>query len=107
MQRSRRSRWLKRDLLLRLMLPLLIIVAATGVLGTYTAQRLTDRVFDRWLLDAAHSVASLVKFDHGRASLELPPIAQTILLFDDNDLTYFSVRQGERLLAGRLKVQWP
>ena len=101
MQRSRRSRWLKRDLLLRLMLPLLIIVAATGVLGTYTAQRLTDRVFDRWLLDAAHSVASLVKFDHGRASLELPPIAQTILLFDDNDLTYFSVRQGERLLAGR------
>lgn len=96
-----RAHWLKRDLLLRLMLPLLIIVAATGALGTYTAQRLTDRVFDRWLLDAARSVAALVKFDQGQASLDLPPIAQTILLFDDNDLTYFSVIQGKQLLAGR------
>ena len=30
MPRLRRAQWLKRDLLLRLMLPLLIIVAATG-----------------------------------------------------------------------------
>ena len=101
MQRPWRTHWLKRDLLLRLMWPLLIIVAATGALGTYTAQRLSDRVFDRWLLDAARSVAHLVKFEQGRASLDLPPIAQAILLFDDNDLTYFSVSQGERLLAGR------
>ena len=100
-QRPWRTRWLTRDLLLRLMLPLLIIVAATGALGTYTAQLLTDRVFDRWLLDAARSVASQVKFEQGQATLDLPPIAQAILLFDDNDLTYFSVTQGERLLAGR------
>ena len=98
---ARRTRWLKRDLLLRLMLPLLVIVAATGALGAYTAQRLTDRVFDRWLLDAARSVASQVSFERGQAILDLPPIAQTILLFDDNDRTYFSVTQGERLLAGR------
>lgn len=98
---ARRTRWLKRDLLLRLMLPLLVIVAATAVLGAYTAQRLTDRVFDRWLLDAARSVASQVRFERGQAILDLPPIAQTILLFDDNDRTYFSVTQGERLLAGR------
>ena len=101
MGRARPSRWLKRDLLLRLMLPLLIIVVATAALGAYTAQRLTDRVFDRWLLDAARSVASLVRFEQGQAMLDLPPIAQTILLFDDNDRTYFSVTQGERLLAGR------
>jgi len=97
----RRVQWLKRDLLLRLMLPLLVIVAATATLGAYTAQRLTDRVFDRWLLDAARSVASLVRFEQGQATLDLPPIAQTILLFDDNDRTYFSVTQGGRLLAGR------
>lgn len=98
---ARRTRWLKRDLLLRLMLPLLVIVAATAALGAYTAQRLTDRVFDRWLLDAARSVASQVTFERGLAMLDLPPIAQTILLFDDNDRTFFSVTQGERLLAGR------
>lgn len=95
------TRWLTRDLLVRLMLPLLVIVAATAALGTYTAQRLIDRVFDRWLLDAAHSVSSLVKFDRGMAALDLPPIAQSILLFDDNDTIYFSVRQGDQLLAGR------
>ena len=99
--RPRRAQWLKRDLILRLMLPLLIIVAATAALGAYTAQRLAYRVFDRWLLDAARSVASQVRFDHGQAALDLPPIAQAILLFDDNDRTYFSVTQGERLLAGR------
>jgi len=96
-----RTQWLTRDLLVRLLFPLLVIVAATAALGTYTAKRLTDRVFDRWLLDAAHSVASLVKFDQGQAALDLPLIAQTILLYDDNDLTFFSVSQGERLLAGR------
>ena len=93
--------WLSRALLLRLLLPLLLIVVATGALGAYAAQRLTDRVFDRWLLDAARSVASLVRFEQERASLDLPPIAETLLLFDDNDRTYFSVTQGERILAGR------
>ena len=97
----RRVRWLKRDLLLRLMLPLLVIVATTAALGAYTAHRLSDRVFDRWLLDAARSVASLVRFEQGTATLDLPPIAQAILLFDDNDRTYFSVTQKGRLLAGR------
>ncbi|MDP3086427.1 MAG: sensor histidine kinase N-terminal domain-containing protein [Rubrivivax sp.] len=101
MAASRRANWLTRDLLLRLMLPLLVIVGATGVLGTLTAQRLTDRVFDRWLLDAAHSVAAQLRFTQGSASLELPPAAEALLLFDEKDRTYFSVTQGERLLAGR------
>ena len=99
--RRQHAPWLSRALLLRLLLPLLLIVAATGGLGAYAAQRLTDRVFDRWLLDAARSVASLVQFEQGRASLDLPPVAEKLLLFDDNDLTYFSVSQGERILAGR------
>ena len=93
--------WLSRALLLRLLLPLVLIVVATAALGAYAAQRLTDRVFDRWLLDAARSVASLVSFEQGRALLDLPPIAETLLLFDDSDRTYFSVTQGERVLAGR------
>ncbi len=101
MPAARAAPWLSRALLLRLLLPLLVIVVATAGLGAYSAQRLTDRVFDRWLLDAARSVASLLRFEKGQASLNLPAIAETILLFDDNDLTYFSVTQGEHILAGR------
>ena len=101
MSRPARARWLTRDLLLRLMLPLLAIVGATGALGTYSAQQLTDRVFDRWLLDSARSVAALVRVEHERATLELPAAAEAILLYDDIDHTYFSVTQDGRLLSGR------
>src|SRR5450755_381310 len=99
MRRRSQDQWLRRDLLLRLMLPLLAIVVATAALGAYTAHRLTDRVFDGWLLDAAHSVGALVRFEQGRTALDLPPAAEAILLYDDVDRTYFSVLQGDRLLA--------
>ena len=100
MAERRGGRWLTLDLLLRLMLPLLVIVVATAALGTYTAQRLTGRVYDRWLLDAARSVAEQVRFDEGRATLSLPQVAESILLFDENDRTHYSVSQGTRLVAG-------
>ena len=96
-----RTRWLTVDLLLRLTLPLLLIVAATAAFGTYTAHRLAARVYDGWLLDAARSVASQVRFEHGVALLDLPPVAEAILLFDDRDRTDFSVFQGSRRVAGR------
>ena len=100
----RRARWLKVDLLLRLMLPLLVIVAAAAGFGAYTAQQLTARVYDRWLVDAARSVAAQVRFERGAAALDLPPIAESILLFDDNDRIYFSVEQGGRVIAGRTGI---
>ena len=92
---------LRHDLSLRLMLPMLAIVAATGLLGAYTAQRLVDRVFDRWLLDSAHSLASQVRNLEGVAAIELPPPAAAMLAFDEVDRTTFSVTQGTRLLIGQ------
>lgn len=96
-----RSRWLRRELLLRLMLPLLAIVAASGVIGAYTAQRLTDRVFDRWLLDAARSLAHEVRFVDQRANLDLPSVAEAMLVYDETDKVYFSVEQDGRHLSGQ------
>ena len=99
-----RAIWLKRDLLIRLMLPLLLIMATTAVLGVYTAQRLVDRAFDSWLLDAARSVGASVRFDQGRAMVDLPVAAQTVLLYDEVDRVDFSVRQGGRLIVGRRDI---
>jgi len=104
MPEPRSTRWLKVDLLLRLMLPLLVIVAAAAGFGTYTAHQLTARVYDRWLIDAARSLAAQVRFEQGTAALDLPPIAESILLFDDKDRIYFSVTQGERLIAGSAAI---
>jgi len=99
-----RAGWLRRDLLIRLMLPLLLIMATTAVLGVYTAQRLVDRAFDSWLLDAARSVGASVHFDQGRAVVDLPVAAQTVLLYDEVDRVSFSVRQGGRLIVGRRDI---
>ena len=89
-----------RDLLRRLLLPLLLIVAATGALGVYTAQTLTDRTFDRWLIDAARSLAHQVRFVDGQASVDLGSGAEAMLAYDVVDRIYYSVRQQQRHVAG-------
>lgn len=98
--RRPRNEWLARDLSLRLMGPLLVIVVATSALGAWGAQRLTDRVFDRWLLDAAQALASLVRFEQGQARAELSGDAQKVLQYDDIDRTWFEVAQQGKVLAG-------
>ncbi|HEY6353729.1 MAG TPA: sensor histidine kinase N-terminal domain-containing protein [Burkholderiaceae bacterium] len=96
-----RGQWLTRELLQQLMLPLLAIVAATAAVGTYGAHILNERVFDRWLLDAARSAAALITFDQGLAVVDMSPQVETVLLYDDVDRTWFSIAQGDRHLAGR------
>jgi len=92
------------DLLRRLLMPLLLIVAATGALGVYTAQTLTDRTFDRWLIDAARSLGHQVHFVNGQARVNLGGDAEAILAYDVVDSTYFSVRQNQRHVAGHHHV---
>ncbi len=99
MKRSR-VRWLQRELQLRLILPLLVIVAATGLLGAWGAQELVDRVFDRWLVDAANSLANQVQFQDGSATIELSPQAEAMLAYDAIDRTYHAVVQDRRHLLG-------
>jgi two-component system sensor histidine kinase TctE len=91
---------LHTELLFRLLWPLLAIVAATGALGTLAAHHLTDRVFDHWLMDATSSLANQVRFNGEQAALDLPQAAATMLLYDETDRTFFSVRQDGRTLAG-------
>lgn len=91
---------LRRDLSWRLMLPMLAIIAAAGLLGAVTAQRLVDRVFDRWLLDSAHSLAAQVRDGDSHATVDLSASAAALLAFDEIDHTSFNVTQGKRLLVG-------
>ena len=101
---SRPAPALLRDLLLRLLLPMLLIVAATGALGLYAAQTLTDRTFDRWLIDAARSLAHQVQFVEGQARVALDSDAEAILAYDVVDNTYFSVRQDQHHVAGHRDI---
>ena len=93
---------LVRQLALRLMVPLVLIVAIVGAAGLYSAGAETATVFDRWLLDAAVSLADQVRSGAGgRANaVDLPEAARTMLAYDEIDRTWFSVEDGGRLLIG-------
>ena len=95
---------LRRKLLIRLMLPLFALVAASGLISTYVMQRLIDRVYDQWLLDTANSLAAEVHFDGSRALIEIPSAARAMLAYDDVDRVSFSVSQGDELLAGDVQL---
>ncbi len=100
--RARSRPILYRQLTLRLMIPLVLIVAAVGAFGLYSTGAETATVFDRWLLDAAVSLADQVRSgSDGRANaVDLPEAARTMLAYDEIDHTWFSVSDGGRVLIG-------
>lgn len=94
-------RWLQRELQWRLALPVLAIVLLGGLFSVYGAQYLVDKVFDRWLIDAARSLAAEVQFDAGKPSITLSHEAERMLIFDVIDQVNFTVMDGDRVLIGQ------
>ena len=93
---------LYRQLALRLMIPLVLIVAVVGGIGLFSAGTETATVFDRWLLDAAVSLADQVRSNNGGGAnaVDLPEAARTMLAYDEIDHTWFSVADRGRVLTG-------
>ena len=93
---------LYRQLTLRLMIPLVLIVAVVGAAGLLSAGAETATVFDRWLLDAAVSLADQVRSGtaSGANAVDLPEAARTMLAYDEIDHTWFSVEDRGRVLVG-------
>jgi two-component system sensor histidine kinase TctE len=91
---------LYRRLTVRLLLPMLILVSGGGALGVYAAAKLTSEVFDRWLLDAAVSLAQQVTGDGDAVKVDLPRSSQSMLAYDEIDQTFFAVEKGGALLMG-------
>jgi two-component system sensor histidine kinase TctE len=95
---------LQRELLTRLLVPVLSILLAGGVLSFWGAETLVEKTYDRWLLDAARSLAREVRFEDGRAQLSLHPQAEALVTYDIFDTIRWSVSQGERLVAGQVEL---
>jgi len=93
---------LYRQLALRLMIPLVLIVAVVGGIGLLSTGAETATVFDRWLLDAAVSLADQVRSGNGGGAnaVDLPEAARTMLAYDEIDHTWFSVEDRGRVLVG-------
>lgn len=95
------GRWLQRELLRRLMLPVLGIVLLMGIASSFYAEELVEEVFDRWLLDAVSSLASQVQFRDGIAQVQLSPQAEAVLTYDAVDRVTYEIMQGDRHVLGR------
>lgn len=91
-----------RQLLMGWLLPALIALLLAGALTAYLVALLNaNRAYDRALLDTSLAIAAQVKSEPGHTRLELPSVAQQVLLTDKYDQIYYLVvgPQGE-FLAG-------
>ncbi len=92
---------LRKDILFRLIIPLLFFVALETVLSYFVTLHHVDKTYDRWLLDSARSLAQEIKVKDANVSIELPLAALEILRWDDADKTYFKINSPEKgLIAG-------
>ncbi len=92
---------IRRRLVAFLSITLLAMLTMAAV-GTYwVAVRAANNAYDRALLDDAIDLAQHTRIDAGEARLDLPPLAQETLLYDQSDTVVFQVRDADgRLVAG-------
>jgi two-component system sensor histidine kinase TctE len=91
----------RRGLVARLLGPLLLVMAFGGASAYGLASHFSQAVLDQWLYDSAISLANRVRWEDGRATVDLPEIAREILEWDVVDRIYYEVisERGERLLG--------
>ena len=95
------NRSIRRALLARLMAPLLLLVILGGACAYALAHYFSESVLDHWLYDSAISLANRVKWEDGRASVDLPEGAREILEWDVVDRVFYEVisGHGDRLIG--------
>lgn len=82
---------LRRQLLQRLLPPLCLLFALSGINAYYQAFKTANEAYDHWLADSVNSLAQLLTWHDGRATFVFPNGAQRMFEWDDTDKTYFHV----------------
>ncbi|HEX2826833.1 MAG TPA: sensor histidine kinase N-terminal domain-containing protein [Burkholderiales bacterium] len=104
MSRAAAAPSIRRELLARLVGPLVLIMALGGGSAYGLSHYFTQVVLDHWLYDNAISLANRVKWENGRSEIDLPEGAREILEWDTVDRLYYEVisERGERLIYNGL-----
>lgn len=98
-----------RELLLGWLLPPLVLLLAAGAIAAYQITlSAATQAYDRALLDGALALAKQIRTENGQTVLDLPPIAQQVLLTDKYDRIFYLV-QGPRgeFIAGHRGLPLP
>jgi len=92
---------IRRTLLVRLVAPLLALTLLAGSAAYALAQHFSDSVLDQWLYDTAISLVNRVRWENGRASVDLSEAARSILEWDTVDHVFYEVRtSADRQILG-------
>ncbi|MDH5265881.1 MAG: sensor histidine kinase N-terminal domain-containing protein, partial [Betaproteobacteria bacterium] len=82
---------LQRDLLARLMGPLVAVVLVAGASAWGLAQHFSQRALDQWLYDSAITLAKQVRFVAGKARMDIPGPAIEMFVVDVADRIFYEV----------------
>ena len=93
---------LRRRLASQLAVPLLVLFAIDGAISYWAVRHYANDVYDRWLYDSVHSLARQVRLSGERPALNLPPIAQEMFEWDDEDRVLFRRRSKSGHIAAIL-----
>ena len=92
---------LRFGLLVRLVTLLCLLLALDALACYYTALHFANLVYDRWLIDSNHSIATAVHVHDGRVEIDLPRAALEVFQFDEVDTTYYRIDAATQgLVAG-------
>ena len=86
-----RSRTLRRQLIAWLAGPLLILWSVSTVIDYDIARRFVNLAYDRALLEVAQDIGRQIKMIDNRVYVDLPEVAQQILLTRDSGRLYYLV----------------
>lgn len=99
---------LRRQLVMRLLWPLLALFLAGAYVSYFVAAHFANLAYDRWLYDSARALAQQVRLVGGAARLELPKAAIEMFEWDDLDRTYYAVNSRKQgLVFGHITFPMP
>ncbi len=92
---------LKSTIVLNLAIPMVLFFVIETSISYFVALHYVDKVYDRWLLNSAHSLIQEIKVSKQKIVVDLPETAMKIFKWDDVDKTYFKViSETGAILAG-------
>lgn len=99
---------LRNKLLARVLIPMAIVMAVSGVIGYYQALNFVNASYDRSLLEEARGLAEQVQVSGKDVFLDMPPVADEMLRADSADHIYYQIRVvGGEVVAGDMVLPAP
>ncbi len=99
---------IRKQLLVWLLLPLSILLIFSSVFAYFLADTVSNYCHDRALVRSAMAVAARLEWEESGVTVDMPPAAQAILRYSDEDRIYYQVlREDETRISGDAVIPGP